>query len=83
MTQETWSKVQSAYPNVLVNFTNRDTGSPEWVRVDKIARISECQYPDHKGYAILSIEIGLEVVLIEADNTVEEFIEKLRQVFDG
>jgi hypothetical protein len=78
-----WAEAKLQSPLPLVGFTNRDSGCPEWVRIDKIVRVSECQHPDHKGFALLSLEVGLETVLIEADSTVDEFISRVRDAFDA
>lgn len=65
-------------PVVFIRFTNRDTGKDEWVRFDRIIRVTECQTEGHAGYALLLIETALDTTLIEADETPEQFMERLR-----
>lgn len=65
---------------ILIGFTNRDTGCQEWIRFDHIVRIAECQHPEHKGFALLSVEVGLESVLIEADCSPIEFVKRIEDI---
>jgi len=65
----------------FVGFRNRDTGEEDWVNVRSIFRVMPCPNPEHAGFALIWLtekdDKGHPWVL-EADETVEEFMEKLR-----
>lgn len=71
---------------IFINFTNRDTGQPEWVAVDRIFRVMPCPDPAHAGYALIWLDVKDgegNALAIEANISMEDFMAMLTNALEG
>lgn len=68
---------------VFVQITNRESGKPEWIALDRIVRVSECGNEEHAGFAVIGIDHGGgNYTLVEADETPASLMDRLKLALD-